>query len=90
MNWLPAITTTGVFAVALWLCKKLIATRLTKSVEHEFNEKLEKIRADLRASEELLKAELRAGKRDHVIAWRRIERDVCEARCVGQTKAGSC
>ncbi|NKE72809.1 hypothetical protein [Candidatus Manganitrophus noduliformans] len=58
--WFPALTTTGLLAAALWLGRNLIATRLTKSVEHEFNTKLETLRAQLRDSEERLKAELRA------------------------------
>ncbi len=60
INWLPSLTTTGLLALALWLGRKLIATRLTKSVEHEFNEKIELIRAEFREKEELLKADLRA------------------------------
>lgn len=57
--WLPALTTTGLLAGALWLGRQLISTRLTKSVEHEFNKKIESVRADMRASEERLKAQLR-------------------------------
>lgn len=57
--WFPSITTTGLFAVALWLGREIISTRLTKSVQHEFDEKLESIKAELRASEERFKAELR-------------------------------
>jgi hypothetical protein len=63
-DWLPPITTTAVFAIVLWLCRKLIETRLTKSVQHEFNTKLETLRADFRREEELLKADLRAKDRD--------------------------
>lgn len=59
-SWFPALTTTALFATAIWLGRNLIATRLTKSVEHEFNTKLETIRTQLRESEERLKAELRA------------------------------
>lgn len=47
-------------AAALWLGRNLIRARLTKSVEYEFNEKLEQVRTQLRESEERLKAELRA------------------------------
>lgn len=57
--WIPALTTSGLFAAALWLGRKLISARLTKSVEHEFNTKLEVIRGQMRESEERLKAELR-------------------------------
>jgi hypothetical protein len=60
LDWLPSITTTTVLGLALWLGRKLIATRLTKSVEHEFNTKLESLRAELRKNEELFKADLRS------------------------------
>ena len=60
VGWLPALTTTGLLAVALWLTRNLILTRLTNSVEHEFNAKLETLRTQLRESEERLKADLRA------------------------------
>jgi hypothetical protein len=49
--WIPAGATTGSFAVILWLCRSLIATRLTKSVENEFNRKLENVKAELRTKE---------------------------------------
>jgi hypothetical protein len=58
--WFPSLTTTALFAAALWLGRNVISTRLTKSVEHEFNTKLESVRAQIRESEERLKAELRA------------------------------
>ena len=58
--WLPSVATAGLFALALWLGRKLIATRLVKSVEHEFNSKLEALRAEFREKEERLKADLRA------------------------------
>ena len=57
--WLPALTTTGLLAAALWLGRELISNRLTKSVQHDFDKKIESVRADLRASEERFKAELR-------------------------------
>jgi hypothetical protein len=57
--WLPALTTTGLLAIALWLGRELISSRLTKSVQHEFDKKIESVRADLRASEERFKAQLR-------------------------------
>ena len=58
--WLSSLTTTALFAAALWLGRNVISTRLTKSVEYEFNNKLESVRAQMRESEERLKAELRA------------------------------
>lgn len=60
LSWLPSLTTTGLLAFALWLGRNLIATRLTASVEHEFNSKLESLRADLRAKETEIAA-LRGG-----------------------------
>jgi hypothetical protein len=58
-DWIPAITTTTLAGGALWLLRNLIVTRLTNSVEHEFNEKIERLRADLREADERLKASLR-------------------------------
>lgn len=60
VDWLPAISTTGLLAAVLWLARHLIATRLTKSVEFEFNAKLDALRAEQRKAEEQLKAEIRA------------------------------
>lgn len=58
--WIPSFVTTGLFAFALWLGRNLIVTRLTRGVEHEFNAKLEAVRAEFREKDELLKADLRA------------------------------
>ena len=58
--WIPAGATTGSFAVILWLCRSLISTRLTKSVENEFNRKLENVKAELRTKEAQIDA-LRSG-----------------------------
>lgn len=59
IEWLPAVTTTSLLALVGWLSRNLISTRLTKSVEHEFNEKLELLRAQLREADERFKADLR-------------------------------
>src|SRR5688500_11532375 len=59
-DWPPAITTSGLLATALWLGRSLIITRLTKSVGHEFDKKIEALRSQLREGEERLKADLRA------------------------------
>ena len=58
--WVQSIVTTGLLAFALWLGRKVITTRLVKSVEHEFNKKLEVLRAEFREKDELLKADLRS------------------------------
>ncbi|MBI3902634.1 MAG: hypothetical protein HY306_06785 [Nitrosomonadales bacterium] len=60
MEWLPPISTTAIFGLVLWLGRNLIATRLTKSVQHEFDTKLESLRTELRKNEELFRADLRA------------------------------
>ncbi len=58
--WIPAITTSAATALALWLLRKLIVTRLVKTVQHEFDIKLESVRAELRQKEELLKTDLKS------------------------------
>lgn len=60
MDWFPAVTSTGLLVVLAWLCRNLISNRLTKSVEHEFNSKIERLRSDLRAREGEIAA-LRSG-----------------------------
>jgi len=60
MEWLPSISTTAILALALWLARNLIATRLTKGVQHEFDTKLESLRTELRKNEEVFRADLRA------------------------------
>jgi hypothetical protein len=59
-NWIPAISTTSLLALAMWLFRSLISTRLTKSVENEFNTKIENLRSDLRQKETSIEA-LRSG-----------------------------
>ncbi len=60
MEWIPAISTTTLFAFVLWLSKNMIITRLTNSVKHEYDEKIENIKADLKARDSQLEA-LRSG-----------------------------
>lgn len=60
IDWIPAITTTSLFAFVIWLIRSVISTRLTKSVQYEFDQKLEILRAELRKNEETFKADLRA------------------------------
>ena len=57
-DWIPAVSTTALFACALWLLRSVISTRLAASVKHEFDEKVETLKAELRKSEESFKAEL--------------------------------
>lgn len=57
-DWIPALTTTGLLSLALWLSRALITARLTRSVQHEFDENLEKIKAEFRVAEKTLEASL--------------------------------
>lgn len=54
--WVPALGTTGAFALVVWLARNLIANRLTKSVQHEFDVKLAAIQSTLREREAELSA----------------------------------
>jgi hypothetical protein len=58
-TWIPAVVTSGGLGLAIWLGRNLILTRLKASVEHEFNERLEHLRGQLRQSEESFRADLR-------------------------------
>ncbi|OIR03277.1 hypothetical protein GALL_145490 [mine drainage metagenome] len=49
-----------VLALVGWLGKNLIATRLTNSVKHEFDAKLETLKSELKDKEEAFKADLKA------------------------------
>ena len=60
MEWIAAISTTSLFAAALWLSRNLIITRLTNSVRHEYDTKLENLKADLNAKASQIDA-LRSG-----------------------------
>lgn len=51
MDWIPAISTTSVLGLLIFLSKNLIVTRLTNSVKHEYDGKLEVLKADLSKKE---------------------------------------
>lgn len=59
-NWIPALTTTSLFGVALWLARTLIVTRLKNSVKSEFDTKLEVLRSELKSKEAQIES-LRTG-----------------------------
>lgn len=59
-NWIPALTTTSLFGVALWLARTLIMTRLRNSVKNEFDSKLEVLRSELKSKEAQIES-LRTG-----------------------------
>ena len=68
-DWIPAISTTLLLIIMMWLLRSIITTRLRASVQHEFDEKLEAMRTTFRTSEETFKAELRI-KEDQIEALR--------------------
>jgi len=82
VSWFPSLTTTSLLALALWLGRNLIATRLTASVEHEFNTKIESLRADLRRKETEIAA-LRGGAMS-ALASRQIALDKRRLEAVDQ------
>lgn len=57
-DWIPALTTTGLISLALWLSRALITARLTRSVQHEFDERIEQLKSEFRAAEKTLEARL--------------------------------
>lgn len=59
MEWFPAVTTTSVLVLLLWLGRNLIVTRLTSSVRHEYDVRLRGIEHNQRSAEEHLKSEIR-------------------------------
>lgn len=59
MDWIPAISTSLLLGIAAFLSRNIFITRLTNSVKHEYDGKIENIKTDLRKSEEILRAELR-------------------------------
>lgn len=59
-DWIPPITTAAGLGIVGWLLRNWISTRLAKSVGFEFDRKLELLKAELRTSEERLRADLRA------------------------------
>lgn len=60
LNWIPTLSVTGFLAIVAWLCRSPISSALTKGVEYKLNQKIEKLRAELRAKESEIQA-LRSG-----------------------------
>jgi len=58
-SWLAAVTSSGLLAALLWLCRTAIVERLGRSVQHEFDRKIESIRSDLRMAEQRFGADLK-------------------------------
>jgi hypothetical protein len=65
IDWVTFFFTTGVFGIVVFLSKNLIITKLTNSVKHEYDAKLEKLKASNRATEQSLRVEIQ--KRDSEI-----------------------
>ena len=53
--WLSIVSTSTMTILlatgVVWLCKNWIISRLTSSIQHEYNERLEELRAEIRSSE---------------------------------------
>lgn len=61
VEWLlSTVSSATLLAGVVWLMKGVITTRLTSAVQHQFNEKLESIRAEHRKAEALFKADLQS------------------------------
>src|SRR5690242_16668687 len=60
LSWIPTLSVTGSLAILVWLCRGPISSALTKGVEYKLNQKIERLRADLRAKESEMQA-LRSG-----------------------------
>lgn len=65
--WIPAFSTTFLFALALWLFRHLIATRLNYSVKNEFDKKIEFFRSELTSKQSQINS-LRDGAMSGLIA----------------------
>ncbi|MHC1752103.1 hypothetical protein [Humidesulfovibrio sp.] len=59
-EWFPAISTSVLLGVAMSIAGLLLRTRLTKSVQHEFDRKIEDLRNVLRKDEESFRADLKS------------------------------
>lgn len=65
INWIPSLITTGGFGVVVFLSKNLIVNRLTNAVKHEYDTKLEEVKASHKLIEQRLQAEIQ--KREHEV-----------------------
>lgn len=59
MEWVPAISTTSLLVIVLWLSRNLVFERLKGSVRHEYEEKIENVRTELRKSEGAFRSKLK-------------------------------
>jgi len=76
--WIPAVTTSGLMAVFIFLCRNLILERLKNAVKHEYDSKLTKIKSDLDSKQKEIEA-IRSGtlsnlaQRQNTLYKRQIE-----------------
>ncbi|MCG5539870.1 MULTISPECIES: hypothetical protein [unclassified Halorhodospira] len=66
VEWLPAFTTTSLFALVVWFSRNLIAARLTNAVRHEYDVKIETLRDELGRKQKQIEA-LRSGALSGVV-----------------------
>lgn len=65
-EWFPALTTTSLFGLFVWLSRNLIATRLTNAVRHEYDVKIERVKDELDQKQKQIEA-LRSGALSSVV-----------------------
>ncbi|ELC9520014.1 hypothetical protein RJY08_001462 [Vibrio alginolyticus] len=78
INWFPSIATASVIGVVGFLLRNVIKTRLTNAVKHEYDGKLELIKADIQRKErdlEILKSSgvSSVGHRQTILFEKRVE-----------------
>ncbi|UIP34204.1 hypothetical protein [Stutzerimonas kunmingensis] len=59
MEWFPALTSTGLLVLAMWLGRNLITARLTNAVRYEYDVKIETLKSELAASQKIIDSEVR-------------------------------
>jgi hypothetical protein len=68
-DWIPAISTSSLLTVIAVIVGPFYKAKVEKGIQHNFDQKLEELRAKLRSDEEQLKADLRS-KDDEIAALR--------------------
>jgi len=60
IEWIPALSVPAVLGLAGFWARKLLLTRLTRAVSHEYDTKLAALKAELEAKQTAIKAEFQA------------------------------
>lgn len=55
-DWVPAISSTSVLAVVIYLSRNLIITRLTNAVKHEYDSKLELLKSEIASKDKKIES----------------------------------